>query len=76
MDPLPNSNEAVLYLTFDFGRSVNLGKLTNYGVDSVLDDIIDNDILLDLDEKSIREILNLTKLHSNRGVLKWFPGHE
>lgn len=74
--PLPNSKYSVLYLTFGFSRPVNVGKLTNFGIETVFNEIIDDDVLLDLDEKSIKEILGLTRLHSKRENLIWHPDHE
>lgn len=74
--PLPESKYSVLYLTFGFSKPVNVGKLTNYGVNVVLEEILDDDVLLDLDEKSIKDILNLTRLHSKKETIIWHPNHE
>lgn len=74
--PLPNSRYSVLYLTFGFSRPVNVGKLTNYGIETVLNEINEDDVLGDLTKKSIKEILELTRRHSIRENLIWHPDHE
>ena len=72
---LPNSRESILYLTWDFDNYPGIiSKLSTSEMDQLSREI-QEEIIFDLSNSSIKEILKKTRDWGYRIPLKWHNGH-
>jgi hypothetical protein len=69
--PLPSSPYSVLYLTWYFSSPGDIGRIPPSEISEVASELQD-DFINELSVRSIREILEITRRHSQMAPVRWY----